>query len=46
VFDYAGPSCAMKTYTGLPHGMPTTNPDQINSDLIAFLKDQRIGVGE
>jgi hypothetical protein len=35
----------LKTYTGLPHGMPTTNPDQINSDLIAFLKDQRIGVG-
>jgi hypothetical protein len=37
--------CGMKTYTGLPHGMPTTNADQINSDLIAFLKDQRIGVG-
>jgi non-heme chloroperoxidase len=32
-------------YPGFPHGMPTTNADQINSDLLAFLKDQRIGVG-
>jgi hypothetical protein len=29
----------------LPHGMPTTNADQINSDLLAFLKDQRMGMG-
>jgi non-heme chloroperoxidase len=35
----------LQTYTGLLHGMPTTNADQINSNLIAFLKDQRIGVG-
>jgi non-heme chloroperoxidase len=35
----------LKTYKGFPHGMPTTNADQINSDLLAFLKDQRIGVG-
>ena len=34
-----------KFYPGFPHGMPTTNADQINSDLLAFLKDQRIGVG-
>ena len=34
-----------KFYPGFPHGMPTTNADQINSDLLAFLKDQRMGVG-
>jgi non-heme chloroperoxidase len=35
----------LKTYTGFPHGMPTTNADLINFDLLTFLKDQRIGVG-
>jgi hypothetical protein len=35
----------LKTYKGFPHGMPTTNADQINSDLLAFLKDQRIAMG-
>jgi non-heme chloroperoxidase len=34
-----------KFYPGFPHGMPTTNADQINADLLAFLKDQRVGVG-
>ncbi|MEO8139307.1 MAG: alpha/beta hydrolase [Gemmatimonadota bacterium] len=28
----------LKTYKGLPHGMPTANADQINADLLAFLK--------
>jgi non-heme chloroperoxidase len=28
----------LKTYPGLPHGMPTTNADQINEDLFAFFK--------
>jgi non-heme chloroperoxidase len=28
----------LKTYKGFPHGMPTTNADQINSDLLAFFK--------
>jgi non-heme chloroperoxidase len=28
----------LKTYKGLPHGMPTTHPDVINADLLAFLK--------
>jgi non-heme chloroperoxidase len=28
----------LKTYRGFPHGMPTTNADQINADLLAFLK--------
>lgn len=28
----------LKTYTGLPHGMPTTDADTINADLLAFLR--------
>jgi non-heme chloroperoxidase len=28
----------LKTYKGFPHGMPTTHPDIINADLLAFLK--------
>src|SRR5205814_2038951 len=28
----------LKVYTGFPHGMPTTNADQINADLLAFVK--------
>ncbi|MGA7625342.1 MAG: alpha/beta hydrolase, partial [Candidatus Acidiferrales bacterium] len=51
-FANAGPLSAKllknattRFYPGFPHGMPTTNADQINSDLLAFLKDQRIGVG-
>ena len=28
----------LKTYPGFPHGMPTTNADQINADLLAFFK--------
>jgi non-heme chloroperoxidase len=27
-----------KFYPGFPHGMPTTNADQINADLLAFIK--------
>ena len=27
-----------KFYPGFPHGMPTTNADQINADLLAFFK--------
>ena len=41
----AGPLCAkllqnatLKTYKGFPHGMPTTEADTINSDLLAFIK--------
>jgi non-heme chloroperoxidase len=30
-----------KSYKDFPHGMPTTHADQINSDLFAFLKEQR-----
>jgi non-heme chloroperoxidase len=28
----------LKTYKGFPHGMPTTNADVINADLLAFIK--------
>jgi non-heme chloroperoxidase len=28
----------LKVYLGLPHGMCTTHPDQINSDLLAFFR--------
>jgi non-heme chloroperoxidase len=31
-------SGTLKTYKGFPHGMPTTNADQINADLLAFFK--------
>lgn len=30
----------LKTYPGLPHGMPTTHADQINADLLAFIRDE------
>jgi hypothetical protein len=29
---------ALKTYKGFPHGMPATQADTINADLLAFLK--------
>jgi len=28
----------LKTYSGFPHGMPTTEAATINADLLAFLK--------
>jgi non-heme chloroperoxidase len=28
----------LKSYPGFPHGMPTTNADQINADLLSFFK--------
>jgi non-heme chloroperoxidase len=34
-------NATLKVYPGFPHGMPTTNADQINADLLAFLKAQR-----
>ncbi len=33
----------LKTYPGFPHGMPTTNADQINADLLEFI-ERRAGV--
>ncbi len=44
-FVAAGPLSAkllkhgtLKTYKGLPHGMPTTHAETINADLLAFIK--------
>ena len=28
----------LKVYPGAPHGTPTTHKDQVNADLLAFLK--------
>lgn len=28
----------LKTYRGLPHGMPTSHPDIINADILAFIE--------
>jgi non-heme chloroperoxidase len=43
--DNAGPLSAglvqngtLKTYKGFPHGMPTTQAETINPDLLAFLQ--------
>jgi non-heme chloroperoxidase len=32
----------LKVYPGFPHGMPTTNADTINADLLAFFKGAAI----
>jgi non-heme chloroperoxidase len=32
----------LKTYKGYPHGMPTTNADTINADLLEFVKAPRV----
>src|SRR5439155_9705994 len=31
----------LKVYPGFPHGMPATNADQINADLLAFFKQSK-----
>jgi len=31
-------NATLKVYPGFPHGMCTTNPDQINADLLAFFR--------
>jgi non-heme chloroperoxidase len=31
----------LKAYPGFPHGMPATNADQINPDLLAFIKGEQ-----
>ncbi len=28
----------LKVYAGFPHGMPTSNADTINADLLAFIR--------
>ncbi len=32
------PDAQLKSYPGLPHGMPTTHAAEINADLLAFIK--------
>jgi non-heme chloroperoxidase len=34
-------NATLKVYPGFPHGMPATNADQINADLLAFLQRSR-----
>jgi non-heme chloroperoxidase len=31
----------LKVYPGFPHGMPTTNADQINADLLDFIRERK-----
>jgi non-heme chloroperoxidase len=31
-------SATLKIYAGVPHGLAETNKDQLNADLLAFLK--------
>jgi non-heme chloroperoxidase len=35
-------SSTLKVYPGFPHGMPTTNADQINADLLAFVESRKL----
>lgn len=32
------PQATLKVYPGAPHGLPTTHQDQLNADLLAFVK--------
>jgi non-heme chloroperoxidase len=32
----------LKIYEGFPHGMPTTEADTINTDLLAFLEQEAL----
>ena len=34
-------NATLRVYKGAPHGMPTTNADQINTDLLSFFKEGR-----
>jgi non-heme chloroperoxidase len=34
-------NATLKVYPGFPHGMPTTQADQINADLLAFIKQSK-----
>jgi non-heme chloroperoxidase len=31
----------LKVYPGFPHGMPATNADQINGDLLEFIQQSK-----
>jgi non-heme chloroperoxidase len=32
-------NATLKTYEGFPHGMPTTQAETINADLLAFIRE-------
>jgi non-heme chloroperoxidase len=32
------PNGTLKTYEGLPHGMPTTHADPVNAELLEFFR--------
>jgi len=34
----------LKTYSTFPHGCMTTHPDEINSDILAFIRGEQVGV--
>ena len=34
----------LKTYSTFPHGCPTTHPDEINADILAFIRGEQVGV--
>jgi len=33
----------LKTYSTLPHGCPTTHPDEINADILGFMRGEQVG---
>jgi non-heme chloroperoxidase len=37
-------NATLKVYRGAPHGMPATSKDQINDDLLAFIRDSKQAV--
>ena len=39
-------SGTLKTYKGLPHGMPTTHPDIINQDILSFIQAEAVPVAK
>ena len=39
-------SGTLKTYKGLPHGMPTTHPDIINQDILSFIRADAVPVAK
>ena len=34
----------LKTYSTFPHGCMTTHPDEINQDILSFIRGERVGV--
>jgi non-heme chloroperoxidase len=37
-------NATLKVYPGAPHGMCSTHKDQVNADLLAFIKGQQAAV--